>query len=73
MDPSKHLEVSTYVLIGVSNRMTLLGMKKKRYIHKWIIGSMIVFLALFVEDILLNQNEITTLQGIRSGCHLSSP
>ena len=43
------------------------------YIHKWIIGSMIVFLILFVDDILLIRNEIIALQGIRSGCHLNSP
>ena len=42
-------------------------------IYKWVIGSMIVLLVLFVEDIPLNQNGITTLQGIRSSCHLSSP
>ena len=42
-------------------------------ICKWVIFSIIVFLILFVDDILLVENEITALRGIRSSCHLSSP
>ena len=44
--------------------------EEKQCIHKWVIGSMIVFLVLFVDDVLLIGNKITALQGIRSGCHL---
>ena len=47
--------------------------EEKPCIHKWVIGFVIVFLVLFVDDILLIENEITALQGIRSGCHLNSP
>ena len=33
----------------------------------------IVLLVLFVDDIILIENKIAALQGIRSGCHLNSP
>ena len=46
--------------------------KEEQCIHKWVIGSMIIFLVLFVDDVLLVENEITALQRIRSGCHLNS-
>ena len=45
----------------------------EKCIHKWVIGSVIIFLVLFVDDVLLVENEIIALQGIRSGCHLNSP
>ena len=47
--------------------------EEKKCIHKWVIDSVIVFLVLFVDDILLFEDEITVLQGIRFGCHLNSP
>ena len=47
--------------------------KEELCIHKWVIGSMIIFLVLFIDDILLIENEIVALQGIRYGCHLNSP
>ena len=46
--------------------------EEEPFVHKWVIGSMIIFLVLFVDDILLIKNEITVLQRIRSGCHLNS-
>ena len=50
-----------------------IGNKEKKCIHKWVIGFVIVFVVLFVDNILLVGNEITALQRIRSSCHLNSP
>ena len=47
--------------------------EEEQCIHKWVIDSVIVFLILFVDDVLLVANEIIALQGIRFGCHLNSP
>ena len=46
--------------------------EEKKCILRWVNGSVIVFLVLSVDDVLLVGNEITTLQGIRSSCHLNS-
>ena len=46
---------------------------EKPCIYKWVNGFVIVFLVLFVDDVLLVMNEITALQEIRSNCHLNSP
>ena len=49
------------------------GNEEEQCVYKWVIGSVIIFLVLFVDDVLLVENEITALQGIRSGYHLNSP
>ena len=49
------------------------GNEEEQCVHKWVIGYVIIFLVLFVDDVLLVENEITALQGIRSSCHLNSP
>ena len=39
--------------------------KEKSYIYKWANGSVIVFLILYVDDILLIGNDVLALQGIK--------
>ena len=39
--------------------------EEKQCIHKWVIGSVIIFLVLYVDDILLVENDITALQEIK--------
>ena len=41
------------------------GIKDEQCIHKWVIGSMIIFLVLFIDDILLVENDVAALQGIK--------
>ena len=38
---------------------------EKSYIYKWVNGSMIVFLVLYIDDILLVENDVIVLQGIK--------
>ena len=39
--------------------------EEEPYIYKWANGSIIIFLMLYVDDILLIENDIPTLQGIK--------
>ena len=39
--------------------------KEEPCIYKWVNGSIIVFLVLYMDDILLIENDIPALQGIK--------
>ena len=39
--------------------------REEPYIYKWANGSVIIFLILYVDDILLIENDVSALQGIK--------
>ena len=58
MDLSIRLRLGTYILISVSK---LVKNGEEPCIYKWTNGSIVVYLVLYVDDILLIENDIPTL------------
>ena len=66
MDRSKHLEARIFILMKQLKYFGFIKNEDEPCVYKKVSGSTIVFLVLYVDDILLIGNDIPTLQNVKS-------
>ena len=61
----KHLDAGTSVLMRQSRSLVFSQNEDEPYVYKKVNGSAVVFLVLYVDDILLMGNDVSILQSVK--------